>query len=306
MQPILDFPLDFGHLAVGYFFLISGFLIHASLQRYDSLSLFLRHKVLRLWPTYCVCFSLGLLFVAAFNDLLYRPFPFTWGHVLACFFWVRDIFGYSLIDGALWTLEIQLKFYIFSILVWSIWKKDFLEKACFLTVILSCIVYGIYHFAQDGAYDWFYLVILFRQTLRFFMLILLGSCVYAFFKKEISTTKMIFLCGILLGCFVSPLFSGTFSSKIVGYLVGFFSFFFFILIYGQHITLEGKVSRLINWISNISYPLYIGHVLPGYMIMCYTIEEGYNVYLGIFIAFLYTFVMATVVHRKVEMRRKIS
>lgn len=305
LQPLLDFPLDFGHLAVGYFFLISGFLIHASLQRYNSLSLFLRHKVIRLWPTYCVCFSLGLLFVAVFNALLDKPFPFTWEHVLACFLWVRDIFDYSLIDGALWTLEIQLKFYIFSILVWSVWKKNFLEISCLLTVILSCIVYELYHSAQDDAYAWFYLVILFQQTLRFFMLILLGSCVYAFFKKEISTAKMIGLCGILLGCFISPLFSWISPHKIVAYLVGFFSFFFFIMVYAKRITGEGKLSQVITWISKVSYPLYIGHVLPGYMIIYYMIEKGYNAYLGILIAFLYTFVMAMVVHQKIEMSGKV-
>lgn len=304
LQFLCDFPLDFGHLAVGYFFLISGFLIHASLQRYDSLSLFLKHKVIRLWPTYCVCFSLGLLFVAIVNDLLCRPFPFTLEHLLACFFWVRDIFGYSLIDGATWTLEIQLKFYIFSILVWSIWKKRFLEAACLLTVILSCIIYILFSAVQDSNYDLFYLVVLFRQNIRFFMLILLGSCTYAFFKKEISTLKMFCLCGILVGCFISPLFSEISSHKIAGYLVGFFSFFLCIMMYGKQTLGEGKLSQLITWISKISYPLYIGHVLPGYMIMYYMVAEGYNVSIGIVLAFLYTFIMATVVHYTVEARKK--
>lgn len=302
LETVYDFPIDIGHLGVAYFFLISGFLIHHTLRQYDSLKLFLKHKVVRLWPTYFVCFALGLLFVAVFNALLDRPFPFTLDHMLACLFWVRDILGYPFIDGAVWTLEIQLKFYIFAILIWSVWKKDFLEKACLVAVLLSIAVYGIYYFAQPEEYSWFYLVILFRKTLKFFMIILLGSCAYAYFKKEISTSKMLFLCSLLLACFLSPLFSYPHYSKTVSYLLGSFSFFFFIHVYAQRMTLEGKISKAINWVSKISYPLYIGHVLPGYMIMYYMIEQGYNAYLGILIAFLYTFFMATIVHQKVEVR----
>ncbi len=302
LETLHDFPLDIGHLGVSYFFLISGFLIHHTLRQYDSLKLFLKHKVVRLWPTYLVCFVLGLLFVALFNDLLSRPFPYTWGHILACLFWVRDVLNYPFIDGAVWTLEIQLKFYLFAILVWSIWEKDFLEKACLIAVFLSVAVYGLYYFAQGEEYSWFYLVILARKTLKFFMIILLGSCMYAYFKKEISTSKMLFLCSLLLACFLSPLFSYPHYSKTVSYLLGAVSFFFFIHVYAQRITLEGKIEKSINWVSKISYPLYIGHVLPGYMIVYYMIDQGYNAYLGIGLAFLYIFPMAALVHRHVEVK----
>jgi peptidoglycan/LPS O-acetylase OafA/YrhL len=300
VETLYDFPLDIGHLGVAYFFLISGFLIHHTLHYYGSLKSFLKHKVMRLWPSYLVCFALGLLFVALFNELLYRPFPYTWDHILVCLFWVRDIFNYPFIDGAVWTLEIQLKFYLFAILVWSVWRKDFLEKACLIAVVLSCAVYGIYYFAQGDEYSWFYLVALARKTLKFFMLILLGSCTYAYFKKEISTVKMLFLGLLLLACFSSPLFAYPHYNKTVSYLLGGVSFFFFIHVYAGRLTLEGQVGKFINWVSKISYPLYIGHVLPGYMIIYYTIDQGYNTYIGIGLALLYTFVMAVIVHRSVE------
>ncbi|MBS0271535.1 MAG: acyltransferase [Proteobacteria bacterium] len=300
LEALTDFPVDIGHLGVSYFFLISGFLIHASLQRYDSFKAFIIHKVLRLWPTYFVCFALGLLSVAFFNYLLERPFPFTWDHVLACFFWMRDILNYPYIDGAVWTLEIQIKFYIFAILVWCIWKKKFLDKVCLLAVLLSFAVYGVYYFTQDGDYSWFYLVLLARRSLKFFMLLLLGTCIYSYFKKEESKLKIFFLSSILLLCFLSPLFSSPSYSKTVSYLLGFVSFFFFVHFYAQRMKLEGRLGKSINWVSDISYPLYIGHVLPGYMIMYYMIEMGYNVYLGILFALIYLFPMATIVHRKIE------
>ncbi len=300
LETLQDFPLDVGHLAVAYFFLISGFLIHGTLRRYDSLGLFLKHKVVRLWPTYATCFALGVLFLAGFNYVIERPFPFTADHVLACFFWVRDILHYPFIDGAVWVLEIQLKFYIFAILVWSVWKKDFLPKACFIAILLSCAVYGLFYVTQDNNYSWFYLVLLAQKNLKFFMLILLGSCVYASFTKEISKLKAFVLCALLVACFLSPLFTYSHYSKTISYLLGFVSFFAFIVLYARQTTTIGKISQPINWVSNISYPLYIGHVIPGYLIMYYTIEQGYNAYLGIAMALLCSFVIAAIVHKKVE------
>jgi len=53
-------------------------------------------------------------------------------------------------------------------------------------------------------------------------------------------------------------------------------------------------------VSDISYPIYIGHVLPGYVMMYLMIDYGLSVYLGIFISLIYVFVMAEVVHKKIE------
>ena len=88
-------PFDIGHLGVAFFFLISGFLILPSLERYGSLKNFLKHKVFRLWPAYGVCFSLGLLFIAGVFALQGWEFPYTFGHVLSYFFWIRDLGHYS-------------------------------------------------------------------------------------------------------------------------------------------------------------------------------------------------------------------
>lgn len=296
LEAFLDFPIDIGHLGVSYFFLISGFLIPASLERYDSIKTFLIHKILRLWPTYAVCFALGLLFLAVFNVLNDTPFLFTLDHILACFFWVRDIFDYTYIDGAVWSLEVQIKFYIFSILMWTFWKKNFLDKMCYLTIFLSIAAYFLYDFLQDQDDVWFHFVALMRHDIKYFMLILLGTCVYSYFKQNISILKALFLSSILLICFVSY----PYYSKNLTYSLGFFSFSVFILLDIKNIKFEGKLSKALNWVSSISYPLYIGHVVPGYIIMYYVITNGFSPYFGIFLAFLYTFLMATIVHKKIE------
>ena len=300
LQAIIDFPLNIGHFGVTFFFLISGFLIQPSLERYASLKDFVVHKILRLWPSYVICFATGLLFVYVFYLIGDSPFPYTWDHVCSYFFWVRDIFHYRLIDGSVWSLEIQIKFYLLAGLVWSMGRKNFPEKMCLLIVLLSIATYGIHTTFDGEELSWFYLVNVARKNLQYFMLILLGTCVYSLYKKEISWQKAIGLCGVLLACFVSPLFHAPDVIKTVSYLLGYSIFAYLILFHATSIKAKGMWGKFINWVSDISYPIYIGHVLPGYVMMYLMIENGLSVYLGIFISLIYVFVMAELVHKKIE------
>lgn len=300
LQIINNVPVNIGHLAVAFFFLISGFLIQPSLERYVSLKTYLIHKIFRFWPSYLICFSMGLVFVMGFSALRESPFPYSVGHIFAYFFWVRDIFHYPFIDASVWSFEIQIKFYLFAGLIWSVGKKNFLEKICFSTLFMSLAIYGLYSFMDGADSPWFYLVTLARKNLKYFILILLGTCIYSFYKKQISGTKTLGLCILLLACFLSPLFSSPDISKTMGYLLAFFAFSYLILTHIKNIRSKGIVHRFLNWVSKISYPLYIGHVLPGYTIMYFMIDCGLSVYLGIFISLIYVFLMAEVVHKKIE------
>ena len=300
LQMLGDFPFNIGHFGVAFFFLISGFLIQPSLERYPSLWSYLTHKIFRLWPSYAICFLMGLLFVVAFSLLRGSEFPYTADHLFAYFFWMRDIFHYSFIDGAVWSLEIQVKFYLFAGIIWSFCRKNFLEKFVFITLFLSFFVYGLYTFFDGEDASWFYFVTLARRNLKYFILILLGTCLYAFYKKQISWQKGVGLSSLLLVSFVSPLFNAPEVAKIISYLSAFFIFSYLILFHAKGFGHKGVCHKFIKWASDISYPLYIGHVLPGYVMMFYAIEQGLSVYWGIFAALVYVFVMADIVHKKVE------
>jgi peptidoglycan/LPS O-acetylase OafA/YrhL len=300
LQAIMDFPLNIGHFGVTFFFLISGFLIQPSLERYVSFKDFVVHKILRLWPSYVICFAMGLLFVWVFYLIGDSPFPYTWDHVCSYFFWVRDISHHRMIDGSVWSLEIQIKFYLLAGIIWSMAKKNFLEKICLIIVLMSFAVYGLHSFLNGEELSWFYLVSLARKNLQYFMLILLGACIYSFYKKQISWQKALGLCGMLLACFVSPLFHSPDLIKTISYLLGFFTFSYVVLFHATNIQMKGMIGKFINWVSDISYPIYIGHVIPGYVMMYLMIENGLSVYLGIFISLIYVFVMAEFVHKKIE------
>jgi len=300
LQAVRDFPIDIGHFGVGFFFLISGFLILASLERYGSLKTFLVHKIFRLWPSFAVCLASGLLFVSLFCLLRDSPFPYESDHLFACLFWVRDLFQYPFIDGAVWSLEIQLKFYLLAGIIWSFGKTNFLEKMCGFVILASLLVYGLFLLFDGDNPSWFYLVLLARKNLKFFVLILLGTCLYSFYKKQISWQKALGLCSLLLVCFLSPVFHSPDPKKTAAYLLAGLVFSYFTFFHSKKIESKGLTYKFIKWVSNISYPLYIGHVLPGYVLMYMIVDYGFSVYLGILFAFGYAFLIADIVHKKIE------
>ncbi len=296
----LDLHFDIGHFAVSFFFLMSGFFILPSLRRYDSLRIFLIHKVFRLWPTYVVGFGTALLFIALFHWMGDSPFPFNFEHILAYFFWVRDLFHYSFIDGSVWTLEIQIKFYILAALIWTLGSKHFFDKIAIFTLVMSVLAYAYFDMIQDHESPAYYLTLVALKNLKYYLLILLGTCIYSLYKKEISWLKAIIYMVLLGGFFWSPLFYSPDISKMSGYTAGFFIFSYLILRHAQYRPAEGWVTRSFDWAAGISYPLYVGHVIPGYVMMFIAIEYGVSVYWGAWVAVVYSLAMATLVHRKVE------
>ena len=128
--------LSFGGLAVGIFFLYSGFLIAKSCERHASFSEFFRKRVLRIFPELLVCViacviiagfclsSLGA--VQFFTNLL------TYKYLLnACLIPVHSLPGVfetnpypAVVNAALWTLPVEFVCYVFCYALYRLTAFD--------------------------------------------------------------------------------------------------------------------------------------------------------------------------------------
>ncbi|MEO5630107.1 MAG: acyltransferase, partial [Thermomonas sp.] len=117
-----------GAVAVDMFFVVSGFLITASLQRNNVMG-YLISRGLRILPALVVCvgvttFVLGPLLTTASDYWLQ---PMTWQYfLLNASLWVSrfqlpglfDQHPLDVINGSLWTLPIEAKLYLLLMLGW--------------------------------------------------------------------------------------------------------------------------------------------------------------------------------------------
>lgn len=116
---------------VPVFFSISGFLIAMSFDRNNSIRKYFWNRFLRIYPALWVCFFVTLLILLAFglidkefaNANLYRWSFFQISGYTVGMHVVQKIvfgdFGVGEVNGSLWTIPIELQFYIFLPLLLS-------------------------------------------------------------------------------------------------------------------------------------------------------------------------------------------
>lgn len=124
---------QYGWLGVQLFFLISGFVIFMTLERCTSFPVFILRRWLRLFPAMLICSTIIYLTAPLFPE---RPLgqPSFYDLIPGLTFidpdWWSKLFGleFRSIDGAFWSLYIEVKFYIvFGLLYFSIgWRKAIL------------------------------------------------------------------------------------------------------------------------------------------------------------------------------------
>ncbi|MCG3110367.1 MAG: acyltransferase [Candidatus Manganitrophus sp. SB1] len=103
---------------VPIFFIISGFLISMSWDRAPSLKQYVWNRALRIYPALWVClfFSIGIFLASGVKpDSLPSFFGWFFAQITLFQFYNPDFlrgFGIGVINGSLWTIPVELQFYI--------------------------------------------------------------------------------------------------------------------------------------------------------------------------------------------------
>ncbi len=113
LQP-LGFGFPAGNYGVHLFFLISGFVIHMTLERTRTAMDFIVSRVSRLFPAYWAAIAVTASVVYSVG-LPQQQIP--WIDVAANLSMLQDILGFAHLDGSYWTLQVELFFYV-QMLFW--------------------------------------------------------------------------------------------------------------------------------------------------------------------------------------------
>jgi peptidoglycan/LPS O-acetylase OafA/YrhL len=146
---------------VPIFFVISGYLVSASFERQDNIYRYLKNRFLRIYPGLWACIGLTVVVTSALGYRRTQFMDFAWFPVqLLGFIYTPHFlksFGAGTYNGSLWTIPIELQFYVMLPLVYLVWRRlrmGNMGAPCFLAVfiVINLIInYALPGLALNGA-----------------------------------------------------------------------------------------------------------------------------------------------------------
>lgn len=287
----------FGWIGVQIFFVISGFAITNSAVRVSPMQFWVG-RVLRLYPAVWVCATLSLaaqyfiggislsaLFGRYAKSMLLVPWSvFTW------------------LDGAYWTLAVEISFYASIFLVLALKRVSKIRRLAWLLTISSA-VFCAFHLAvelqlvsQPDVVLFLKAHVLLTQLLRYGSLFALGIWLWLAANERMTvasrTGLLLALVGSGIGAYgrtleilvICPAASGQSSLiPVVILLAGILIVAGSSQSTGNRYVLPGPMRTVLRYLGLISYPLYLIHSIVGAGISRLLIEAGTSAWLSNFL-----------------------
>ena len=243
---------NFGPFGVSVFFLISGFVIPMSLARLTPLQ-FLAARVLRIYPTYIVCFAIGMGFVGLSAAYWHLPFPYNFPTVFNNAFLIAP--GVDLVN---WTLLIELRFYVIMAILFALglgWRLWPLVVVGILAWIYNLVFADTpKHFGINFSY--------LGTQLIYIPYMMIGTCFCYFHHQKISARAL--LTCVLMLIFLMLLTWQTSADRAL--VTGVSDVYVgSVALFGAAYALRDhfRPHAFLDFFADISYPLYAVHNLVG-------------------------------------------
>lgn len=281
----LEAGFAWGYLGVNLFFVISGFVIFMTIEAARSPADFAFSRFSRLFPTFWVAVVLTWLLTRAL------PVPGnvrSLGEMLANLTMVHDGFGVASVDGAYWSLEVELIYYLwmlaFGALGW-LRRPRVLVLVWLAVALLAAAVNATGRFAVPH-------VLMHYGLLRWIPWFSLGMTAYLLYTGRGSTR---FVAAGLAMALLAMLLQNGWLDAAVGAAAGL----------AVWLASRGRLAvvgwRPLVFVGAISYPLYLIHEQLGWLLMLELQRRGLTPWLTVGAALLVCLLAAWALHVVVEM-----
>lgn len=254
----------FGDIGVDIFFIISGYVILHSIKKNEKPLKFLAKRAIRIFPTYLI-----------YSSILFLSFVVLGTDEVDYFFFLSSIaFLPTLIDNKIqaflgpgWTLNFEVYFYLLiSIGLILSQNKRQLAKLVVILIIVPVLI-GIFYQTDKG----FIKQIISPINISF----ILGLFLYFILSKTFSYKYYYLLITFMVSTILTWNYLSGNSVSQLGFdrLLKFTPIATTIFILGYHLNLENfKISKVINYLGNISFTLYLLHYSFGFQLYWKLIE----------------------------------
>ncbi len=132
LDPRLELVARYGYLGVHLFFMVSGYVIFMSAEGRSARE-FVASRVARLYPALWVACTLTMLLVVFSGD---QRFLVSWSDYAWNLTLVPQYVGARFVDGAYWSLAVELQFYL---MVWLVLRTSSMARVELLLWAWLCI-----------------------------------------------------------------------------------------------------------------------------------------------------------------------
>lgn len=292
-------PIDLGPMGVAIFFLISGMVIPFSVVNSTRLGFF-ANRFMRIYPTYICGFAIAVLNIYLINLYFGTSFPHKLNTIL--FHWIPGIrlwFNSPEIDGVLWTLEVEILFYLIWIIIGN--QVISLKKVIMVTIILLTLFITAKSILINLNPSYFVFqrllqILIFNIPYLFYFFI--GTLFFLHYNKLISW-RILFIGSFSLLAFMFLTWKNGPQSNILPVVSNYIvSFFLFLCVY-IYPSILGPFNLILEPLSKISYSLYASHSIAGYCIQIFLLNLGLGS-LSILPAFIGVLMIAYYLNKYVE------
>jgi len=145
---------------VAMFFVMSGFLISASLERNQGLKVYFKNRALRIFPALWVCIFLTVITIYLFSGISFinsESIPWLLTQLLGFIYTPNFLsgFGFGSYNGSLWTIPLELQFYVVLPIVYYIlskFAKTESGRSAILIIIFSIFLVGTFFIRSEPGY----------------------------------------------------------------------------------------------------------------------------------------------------------
>jgi peptidoglycan/LPS O-acetylase OafA/YrhL len=295
----MDFPVLKGPFGVAVFFLISGFVIPFSLQK-NRAGAFLAARAWRIYPTYIVCLAIGLLCVHASSRYWSVPHALDAHHVLMNSLLLHNLASMPSLDDINWTLAIEIKFYLLAALCW----RGFVRNTPLLFGALALGLIGLNAVVpllpDEAAWRaWLHALSALVVDLNYVLFMLIGVLFHQHYQGQLSARWLAAGALLMLAAFGVAWGLGVqkgllpIIGKYYAYALGVFA-----LCYAA----RGHFRRnaVLDFLADISYPLYAVHALAGYTALKILMDRGLAFGPAVSVTLALVLALSWVLHRTVE------
>lgn len=305
ISALMNLGLDFGRFGVAIFFLISGYIIPYSIKENLSIKnklLFLIKRILRIWPTYVCGFTISFIALYAYSKFHSEEFMYTIKDYFIQISLLRDFFWKTSIDGISWTLEVELKFYIF-IFILLLFNRLYSKKIIILSSI-GMTIFNILFFANAqnllmNNLRLYQIGSVVSDSFIYIIFTLFGLAIYNLSNRKWNIREMAVVFQVLLIAFVISILNSANNNVIRNFLVNYFSA---LILFVNFYFLRNHIrnSLFLNFFAEKSFAIYLIHGTIGYVMLSTLYEKGINVHMSILGVISLVLCLASLFNRYVE------